>query len=411
MGLGSGRGWAWLGARLGIRLEHLAPRRVLGDARRLAARVHGGHVLGHLEALVLLEAPLLLQPREVDQPERRAVHARGALLVGAVADGRAHLDHGGLGALGLGGLDRLLQPRQVRVAVLHLEHLPAVRLVPLAHVLGERELGAAVDGDVVVVVEHDERAEAEVARERGGLARDPLLQAPVAADHEGVVLHHVEALAVEGRGGVRLPQRHAHGIGEALPQRAGGHLDAHGVLVLRVARRLRVHLAELLQVVDRQLVPGQMEHRVEQRARVAVGEDEAVPVGPLGVSRVVVHDVLPEHVRDRRAAHRRARVARVGLLHNVGAEHADVVDAPLLLEAHRQRLRFLRHQPRRHDAVLTLLRERRQRLIRRIPPRNVACGVRSGSAWLLCFQGSGLGRGAPKLKWRRASIDAGVVFC
>jgi hypothetical protein len=77
------------------------------------------------------------------------------------------------------------------------------------------------------------------------------------------------------------------------------------------------------------LVARQVEHRVEQRGRVPVAEHEAVAAEPLGRLGVEAHDLREEHVRDGRAAHRRARVPRVRVLHNVRAEHADRVDAAL----------------------------------------------------------------------------------
>ena len=52
----------------------------------------------------------------------------------------------------------------------------------------QAELGGAVDRDVVVVVDVDEPAEAEVAGQRGGLVADALLEVAVGADHEGVVV-------------------------------------------------------------------------------------------------------------------------------------------------------------------------------------------------------------------------------
>jgi hypothetical protein len=56
-----------------------------------------------------------------------------------------------------------------------------------------------------------------------------------------------------------LGQRHADGVGDALAQRAGGGLDAGGVAVFRVARGLAVQLAEVLQVVDGQIVAGEVQ--------------------------------------------------------------------------------------------------------------------------------------------------------
>ncbi len=64
-----------------------------------------------------------------------------------------------------------------------------------------------------------------------------------------------------------------------------------GDAVLRVARRLGVQLAEVLQLLDRQVVAGQVQQRVEQHRAVAVGQHEAVAVGPVRVGRVVAQVV------------------------------------------------------------------------------------------------------------------------
>src|SRR5258706_35593 len=67
---------------------------------------------------------------------------------------------------------------------IRLQHLPAVALVTLHRVVGERDAGVAVDGDVVVVVQHHQVPESEVARERRRLVRDAFHHAAVAGDGE-----------------------------------------------------------------------------------------------------------------------------------------------------------------------------------------------------------------------------------
>mmetsp|Transcript_39885 Transcript_39885/g.109848 ORF Transcript_39885/g.109848 Transcript_39885/m.109848 type:complete len:274 (+) Transcript_39885:2278-3099(+) len=91
----------------------------------------------------------------------------------------------------------------------------------------------------------------------------------------------------------------------------------------------------LPQVVEREVVAGQVEHAVLERARVTVREHEAVAVGPLGVSRRVLHHLCPQLVRDWGAAHCGTRVARVGLLHHVRRQHTHQIDAPLLQDGRR----------------------------------------------------------------------------
>lgn len=53
---------------------------------------------------------------------------------------------------------RPLHGLEIAVAVVDLEHLPPVGLEPLAHVLGEGAVGAAVDANAVVVPDDDQPA-------------------------------------------------------------------------------------------------------------------------------------------------------------------------------------------------------------------------------------------------------------
>lgn len=48
---------------------------------------------------------------------------------------------------------------------------------------------------------------------------------------------------------------------------------------LGVARGLAAHLPEGLQVLNREIVAREVEHGVQQRTSMAVGEHEAIPVG------------------------------------------------------------------------------------------------------------------------------------
>ena len=138
----------------------------------------------------------------------------------------------------LGLVDRGLEGDDVLAGVDVLD-VPAVGLVAGGDVLAERDGGVVLDGDVVVVVEEDEVAQLLVPGERGRLAGDALLHAAVAGDDVDVVVERrlarrgvgVEqaALAAGGHG-------HADAVGHALAERAGGDLDAGGVVVLGVAR-------------------------------------------------------------------------------------------------------------------------------------------------------------------------------
>ena len=141
-----------------------------------------------------------------------------------------------------------------------------------------------------------------------------------------------EALA--GRG-VRVEQaalaagghRHADGVADALPERAGGGLDAGGVPVLGVAGGERAPGAQRLEVVELQAVAGQVELDVEGQAGVPAGQHEPVATGPVRVGRVVPQVALEEQVRRRRQAHRGAGVAVADLLDRVHGQARTVSTA------------------------------------------------------------------------------------
>ena len=59
-------------------------------------------------------------------------------------------------------------------------------------------------------------------------------------------------------------------------------------------------------------------------------KDEAVAVRPVGVGGVEFHEALIEGEGDRGEGHRRAGVARVGLLDRVHGQCADRIDAQLV---------------------------------------------------------------------------------
>ena len=122
---------------------------------------------------------------------------------------------------------------------------------------------------------------------------DALHQAAVAEEDPGAVIDEGVAGAVELGSEQLLGERHAHGVGQALAERAGGGLDAGRVADLGVAGGAAVELAEALEFFHRQLVAAEVEQGVEQHRAVAVGEHEAVTVGPGRVRRVVLQVPRP----------------------------------------------------------------------------------------------------------------------
>ena len=148
------------------------------------------------------------------------------------------------------------------------------------------------NGNVVVVVESDQVAELEVTSSGGGLRGNTLHGAAITEEAVGVVVDKLVAGLVEGGSGLTLSHGETDGVGETLTERASGDLNAGGVVGLGVTRGLAVNLTEVLEVVHGEVIAEQVEQGVLQNAAMAVGEDEAVAVEPLGVLGVEPHELV-----------------------------------------------------------------------------------------------------------------------
>ena len=167
--------------------------------------------------------------------------------------------------------------------------MPAVGLVALQHVFGERHVGAAVNRDVVVVVQGDQFAQLAVSCQGAGFRGNAFLVAAVAHHHIGVVVDEGGAGLVELGGQMGFSDRQAHSVGDTSAEGAGRHFNAWGFKGFGVPRGLRSPLTELLDVVDaHRVVTGEVLERIQQHAAVSGGQHEAVAVEPLGVLWVVV---------------------------------------------------------------------------------------------------------------------------
>jgi len=124
-----------------------------------------------------------------------------------------------------------------------------------------------------------------------------------------MVGNDVVAGPVEGGGEPLFGDGHADAVGEALAERAGGGLDTGRVAVLGVAWGHAAVLAEVLELLEGEIVAGQVEQGIEEHGAVAGAEDEAVPVVPVGVGRVVAQMPAPEGQGSGGHAHGQAGVS------------------------------------------------------------------------------------------------------
>ena len=102
------------------------------------------------------------------------------------------------------------------VGVADAQDVPAVTQEAQRDVLGERDVGAAFDRDVIVVVDPAQVVEREMARERRRFRAHALHQAAVAADRVDVVVEEVESDLVVARSEPALADRHPDAGRDAL---------------------------------------------------------------------------------------------------------------------------------------------------------------------------------------------------
>lgn len=97
-----------------------------------------------------------------------------------------------------------------------------------------------------------------------------------------MVIEKGVVLGVEAGGGAFAGEGEADGVADALTEGAGGRFHAGGFEGLRVAGGFGMELAEIFQLIEREIVAGKVEPRVEEHRAVTGGEDEAVAIEPLG---------------------------------------------------------------------------------------------------------------------------------
>ena len=209
------------------------------------------------------------------------------------------------------------------VAVDMRDDVPAIRFEPARRVVGEPTARLSVDRDAVVVVENRKLPQAPRAGKRTGFVRDAFHHAAVAGERVGAVVDDVVARPVEFRRQQPFAQGHPHRVGEPLAERPRRRFHPWRDTELRMSGRLRVQLAEVSQFVEREVVTGEVQQRVQQHRAVAVGEDETVAVRPLRVRGIVAQVPMPQGDRDLGHAHRHARMAAFRGLDGIHGERAD----------------------------------------------------------------------------------------
>src|SRR6185503_16556431 len=98
---------------------------------------------------------------------------------------------------------------------------------------------------------------------------------------------------VELRREVCCAHCHADAVSKSLAQWTSRDLNSGRKSVLRMTGRFRTPLAKVFQFVERQVVAGQMQQRIEQHRSMARRKQKTISIFPLRIARVVTHEASP----------------------------------------------------------------------------------------------------------------------
>ena len=195
----------------------------------------------------------------------------------------------------------------VHVMAVCSQNLPSIGLETGRRVLGHGKVGAAVNGDAVIVKQHDQPRQAHMTGHRGGFMADAFHQAAVTGDNIGEV---VDKVAAELGGEVMLGHRHADGVGNALAKRPCRGLDPAGMAGFRMACGDRAKLPEIADLIHGHVfIAGQVQQGVDQHRAVASRQDKPVTIRPVRCRRIELQVVCEQRGCRVRHTHRHARMS------------------------------------------------------------------------------------------------------
>ena len=95
-----------------------------------------------------------------------------------------------------------------------------------------------------------------------GLTNNTFHHVAIARHYVSEMINQLCAIAVEAGSQLFLGNGHAHGVSQALTQRACGYFHTGGMFILRVAGSKATPLTEILYIVERQIISGEVQERI-----------------------------------------------------------------------------------------------------------------------------------------------------
>src|SRR5689334_4502010 len=131
----------------------------------------------------------------------------------------------------------------------------------------------------------------------------------IAANEIRVMIDDWIIRAIEQRSEQCFTNRHPYCVSNTLTKRTSRRLNARSVSIFGMPGCPALPLAELFDIVEREIVSREIEHAVEKHRCVAGRQNESIAIQPVWIFGVVTQMSSPQHIRERRERHRCAGMA------------------------------------------------------------------------------------------------------
>src|SRR5438067_7258007 len=197
----------------------------------------------------------------------------------------------------------------LHVVALDFLGIESVGLKTFSRVLALRLVGHGIERDGVGIVNQNQIIEPEMPGEGARFRRHAFLETTVARQAKNMLVENAMFAGVEMC--LRHFRSHCHTnrVANALPQRAGGTLDAGCVAKFRMSRRFRMQLAKIFDVLDRNVVAAQMQPGIQKHTAVTGGKNEIVAIDPTRLIWIGSEQITVEQRPDLGASEREAKMA------------------------------------------------------------------------------------------------------
>ena len=208
--------------------------------------------------------------------------------------------------------------------------MPAISFEAGQPVFGKRNIRAALNGNMIVVIQINQLAQFQMTGQGSGLVRNSFHQIPVTDDGIGKMIHNGKLRAVKPGGQKTFGHGHTHAIGKALSQGSGGGFHSRGMPVFGVSGGFTSPLSEVLQILQGKVITGEMKQTIEQHRTMPGGKDKPVPIRPFRIPGIMFQKPGPQDIGHRGRTHGHARMPGIGLLDRIHSQHANSIDTKII---------------------------------------------------------------------------------